>query len=66
MKYIDDGMDSVSKAEYEKLLRAFQKYVEQDAFATESAYVVTVLRDNCLLSNDDIVDYGLGWLLYTL
>ena len=59
-------MDNTSKEKFDRLLKAFQAYVENDAMSTESAYVVTVLREECGLSNEEIVDYGLGWLLYTL
>lgn len=49
--------------EKEKVISAFQAYVNQDAEAAEGSYVKQVLMYTCGLTHSDMKRYGFGWLL---
>ena len=51
------------KISYEKLYDALRAYIIDDIEAAERDYVVDKLHAMCGLSDEDIVELGLGWLL---
>lgn len=58
-----ENVDMHRDREKDKILSAFQAYVEQDAEAAENSYVKDTLMGQCGLNASDMKKYGFGWLL---